>query len=370
LTAPVLETVEAAPAPVERPNAPKAVGPTRSKLLEAAYRTMLGGNAYESAGGMEMYREGLSDQDRLNEAAAEREQRLIDMGFQTDLSIYGDAQSTDRRASHDARAAGQQRNFDRTQTFEQNRFTAGESQAGRTHESRENALSRAAQAAEGARNRAAQAALQRDQQAFQLARDQATFAHDLKRFDYESAAKRADRRAAFNATATGYKANKADMDAIGQAGQYIGKLNEFERLARDTKTGGLILGNIPGTMVWSSTGLQRLNALTQGLVAGNAKLLPGALSDKEGARLEAMMPNIRKTNRANLEDIAFLRAAANRNVDMINAFADARATGTEMEFRRSWQQFTKANDVNNGVSYEAWIGRTQFDRNGNPIGGK
>lgn len=99
------------PAPVARPDMPTAMGPTRSKLLDAAYKIMAGGNAYESDRGQDMYGSGLSEQDKLDEAATARQFELQKMGYQTDLGVYGDAASADRGARIHDHEAGVQQNY-------------------------------------------------------------------------------------------------------------------------------------------------------------------------------------------------------------------------------------------------------------------
>jgi hypothetical protein len=142
LAPPVLEEVPDAPAPVARPNAPEALKPGRSKLLDMAYRIMSDGNAYESAAGQEMLASGLSDQDKLNEAAVEREQRLRDMGYQSDLGVYSSAQTQDRGAVIQDRQSKQQRNFEATQHYGDQGFTHSENEANRRQTTHENALNR------------------------------------------------------------------------------------------------------------------------------------------------------------------------------------------------------------------------------------
>lgn len=129
LGAPTPEAVPNAPAPVARPVAPEAVGPTRSKLLDAAYRIMSDANPYESAAGQDLYASGLSDQDKLNEAAAERKQKLGDMGYQADLGAFNDAQNQDRQSQIADHQSAQSRNFQANQAFTQRTWEHGEHQA-------------------------------------------------------------------------------------------------------------------------------------------------------------------------------------------------------------------------------------------------
>jgi hypothetical protein len=106
---------------------------------------MADANPYESATGQELYASGLSDQDKLNEAAAERQQRLNDMGYQSDLSNYTNAQEAARNDVYNTRQRIQSQNFQASQRSLQDAFEAGE-----------NAKNRAATAANEAANRASQ----------------------------------------------------------------------------------------------------------------------------------------------------------------------------------------------------------------------
>lgn len=125
LTPPTQEPVPNAPAPVARPVTPDAVGPTRSRMLNAAYRIMADANPYESAGGQDMYTTGLTEQTKLDEDAAERTQKLKDMGYQEDLKNYGDAQFQDRAGAIKGREDVIQRNAEAQAKYGQNVFDYG-----------------------------------------------------------------------------------------------------------------------------------------------------------------------------------------------------------------------------------------------------
>lgn len=121
------EPVPEAPAPIARPVAPAAVGPTRSRLLDAAYRIMADANPYESAGGQDMYVTGLGDQTKLDESAAERKQRIADMTYSSDLGAFTSGQAQDRQQAYSAQTAAETRNFESKKLGEEQGFKAGES---------------------------------------------------------------------------------------------------------------------------------------------------------------------------------------------------------------------------------------------------
>jgi hypothetical protein len=96
-----------APGEYVLPDAPKGKGPTRSKLLDAAYRIMVDANPYESAAGQDMYREGLAEQGKFDEANAEREDAYSRMGYQSKLQ----AGLGDRDAAWKAHDSAVERNY-------------------------------------------------------------------------------------------------------------------------------------------------------------------------------------------------------------------------------------------------------------------
>lgn len=154
LAPPVAETVPDMPAVLSRPDAPEAVGATRSKTLNEAYRLMSTGDRYDYDQAQEMLKAGLGDQTRLDESFAERRQRLADMSYQSDLGQYADSQSQDRRAKIGERSDAQNRNFQSGESFKGREFQAGESGKGRTFQHDEGVLERNFQGNQNALNRA------------------------------------------------------------------------------------------------------------------------------------------------------------------------------------------------------------------------
>ena len=85
---PTPQPVPELPALVEKPNAPKPVAARQSELLKAAYAMMHVGDRYMADEANKYEAAGLAEQDRMNESAAEREQDLNKMGYQSDLSAH------------------------------------------------------------------------------------------------------------------------------------------------------------------------------------------------------------------------------------------------------------------------------------------
>lgn len=125
--------VPAAPTPVARPNAPDAVGPTRSKLLDAAYQLMATGSPDAITMALGMYQPGLSSQDKLNESAAERAQRIKDMGYQGDISNWASSQAEGRQYQYGQAQGATQENYRRADQLHQDTFTAGQNAAQRNN---------------------------------------------------------------------------------------------------------------------------------------------------------------------------------------------------------------------------------------------
>jgi hypothetical protein len=100
-----------------RPDRPKSVAARKSELLNAAYQIMLDRDEVGYGRGQEMYAAGLSEQDKMNEAAAAREQALISDEFQAGNDRWKtsvgnretNAYQTNREILNDRRALRQAR---------------------------------------------------------------------------------------------------------------------------------------------------------------------------------------------------------------------------------------------------------------------
>lgn len=355
-SAPVAEDVPDAPAPVSRPTAPQAVGPTRSKLLDTAYRIMSDANPYESAQGQEMHAAGLSDQDKMNESAAEREQRLRDMGYSAELGTYADAQSQDRGAAYAERRDVQGRNFQSGEAFKDRKF-----------QSEEKGKDRAADNWRTRYSAGVQFAMQRSSQAFEREQSGVQHGRNLEIEGVRNSGRRKDAAKAFLSTATGAKLYDKAATAVQAGNNSIAVLEAFKKKLGTTKTGGMVLGNVPGLVKWANRDLQVLDGYTQQLVANNAKMLPGALSEKEGARLEAMGPRIGKTNAANYEGITFLHGVATRQRDFARYQIRAMEDGEGTDFLDSWTAYTETVPVTSRLGYDQWLRGSKVDRNGNVV---
>lgn len=143
---PVPQAIPDAPAPMAKPVAPAAVGPTQSGVLKSAYKIMSDANPYESAAGQDMYAQGLSDQDKLNEDAAKRKQEIQDAVYGADRNQYDQSESQARGAQYADRAAVQARNYAGDQAYANHVYKSAEDQAandftgGQNDKNRANAL--------------------------------------------------------------------------------------------------------------------------------------------------------------------------------------------------------------------------------------
>lgn len=345
-----------APAPVARPNAPEAVAATKSRLLQAAYDIMLDENPFSYAQGQDMYQRGLTEQTSMDESAAERQQRIRDMGYQTDLNTYATAQQQDRAAVYDERRDAQSQNFQAGESQKQRDFTAGESRLDRQQRTWETKFG-----ADLSRS------LQATSQEFQAGESQKQREHDLALKKGDTAARAQE----FFSTAAGNKFLTTSQDAANQAGSVIEILNEFEtRLKASKRTGGAVLGNAPGLVKWSNSELQILEGLTNELALGKASAMKGSLSDKDVKFLVDQMPNIRRTKTANLATIARMRAIMQRAQDYQVSRVRAVEQGEGSKFMEDWAAYTGAVDtkLGNAPDFQTWrSSRPAFDKDGNPV---
>lgn len=352
-----LEPVPEAPKPMARPNAPEAVGPTRSKMLDAAYRIMQDANPYESASGQEMYVSGLADQSKMDEAATERLQRIRDMGYQSDLGMYSDAQSQDRGNAYQERRDVLGRNHQSGEAAKDRTFRAGES-----------ALDREQREWETRFGADTQKALQSSSQAFQAGESALDrgLTREIKGADTKDQARQ--RAQTYFTTKDGQKFLQSNQDAVNQASRTIEVLDAFDkRLAETKRTGGGVLGNAPGLVKWSNTDLQILDGLTNELALGRATEMKGSLSDKDVKFLTAMMPSIRNNRTANRVQIARMKGIMQRVQDYSIARTRAVENGEGSQFMADWSAYTNSVPAG-GADFETWRnGQPTFDKDGNPV---
>lgn len=324
------------PQAVTRPDAPTAEGPTQSRTLNGAYRIMADGNRYESAAGQDMYGRGLEEQSRMDESAAERRQRIKDMGYQNDLGRYANNEQQLTGARIQDRAAARDENFNRERIVQNQQYGTSEREASQGFQSRENVVQRAWQSAEAAtaRQENAQARLDQIKEGALNRKSQAVM------------------------TPTYMKLENEALEGMAKAQSMIDATDEFEKILKDAgvQSGGAVLGNIPGAVRWSSTNLQRLEAISNELALTKAEAMKGALSDKDVAFLQSMVPSIRRTRRANIEDIARMRRIAQNAIRFQQGKVDGMANGNARDFARSWFAY-KAAVPDSSVTYDDWVAK-------------
>ena len=103
LGAPPPEPIPDLPAVLSKPTAPTPVAARQSELLKAAYAIAQDRDEVAYSRGQDLKAAGLAEQDRMNESAAEREQRIADMGYQSGLSAYN--QSVQDRTQYGYKSA-------------------------------------------------------------------------------------------------------------------------------------------------------------------------------------------------------------------------------------------------------------------------
>lgn len=324
------------PQAVARPDAPTAEGPTQSRTLNGAYRIMADGNRYESAAGQDMYGKGLEEQSRMDESAAERRQRIKDMGYQNDLGRFATNEQQLTGARIQDRASARDENFNRERIVQNQQYGTSEREASQGFQSRENVAQRAWQSTEAAtaRQENAQARLDQIKEGALNRKSQAVM------------------------TPTYMKLENEALEGMSKAQSMIDATNEFEKILKDAgvQSGGAVLGNIPGAVRWSSTNLQRLEAISNELALTKAEAMKGALSDKDVAFLQSMVPSIRRTRRANIEDIARMRRIAQNAIRFQQGKVDGMANGNARDFARSWFAY-KAAVPDSSVTYDDWVAK-------------
>jgi hypothetical protein len=97
--------VPAVPAIPDKPPLPVAEPPTKSLLLQQAYRMMQDANPYQYDQAQEMLRAGMAEQSEMDEHAAARRQAVRDMQYQIDAQNYSAALNANRASQDSAHFA-------------------------------------------------------------------------------------------------------------------------------------------------------------------------------------------------------------------------------------------------------------------------
>lgn len=344
-----LDEVPAEPTPFARPEAPTAEPATKARLLNAAYRMMADGNRYESATAQDMYDRGLSEQSRFDETAAERAQRIKDMGYQSDLGMFANDQAQRTAAGWDARSATRAHNWQVGDREDQQQYNTGERVATQGFQAGENAKNRSHDMTMARFNRDTQVQLQQSQQEFGRWQTNQEIQGRKEVIGEQARA----RRQGFLGTPTGMKIYNDAANIIGTNSAAIGKLNQFESILQNTRTGGFTLGNAPGLVKWSNSDIQVLESISADLAKSATGDMKGSLSDKDVQFVQSMVPNIRKTGRANRADITRLRGIFERANDFQRAKLRAMSDGSGVDFLYQWDAYTRAVPAG-GPAFDQW----------------
>lgn len=340
------------PPELERPDRPKAVGPTQSDKLRAAYEMMVAGNPYDSNRAMDMYGEGLTEQSRFKENATEREQALINSEYASDMGAFQD----DRRSRVDDALTGRRevksRNFNRQERIAGQDFSSGEAQKERNFQ--------ATQAAEERRFRSSERAKAE-------LHDFALKDKDLELLGAEAAQKSYDRRNSFFSTKAGADMFTKTTEQLSTLNGVESALTELDGMLAKTKTGGLVRGNIPGWSRWADQNQQAFEALSSELALGKVSAMKGALSDKDREFVVGMVPNISKGKRANRTQIRFMLRATRRMKDYQKYMLKAQADGAQVDFVFNWDKYTKEVPLGANITYDQYVNGSRYDRKGNRI---
>jgi hypothetical protein len=324
---------------------------------------MLDADPYESAMGQEMYARGLAEQTELDEAAAEREQRMLEQKFDNEWRMFADAESQDRGAAIQDRRDVRQNNFESVSQWRERRFRADESGKDRALRQWETRFS--------AQTQYALEASRQNFQAGQSALDRAVELAKVGGAGYvgsEAALK--DANEFFN-TSAGSKILTQAQQGIASADEAKAALGEFRKVLRRQQTGGALNYFAPGVVPWSNSNLQYMKSLSNMLALARSQTMKGALSDKDIAFLLETVPNIRNTRQANIAQIAQLERIADLQSQFALQTIRARERGEGSRFLEDWINYA---DYSRTVSpdrmkkFEAWRASVPtVDANGNPV---
>lgn len=359
-----------------RPNRPESKPAAKSRTLDAAYRIMADANRYESASGQDMYERGLAEQTRLDEAAIDREQQILNAVYSNDFNAYLSDRNNRVQDNLNTRRDIRTRGWQVEDREDNQQYNTSERIAGQKFQGAEADKNRKFQADQTSRqfqhdqtmarfSRDTQMALQSSAQAAarELQREQLIAQGTLK--DQEAK----NRRSNFFMTSAGAKLYNETANSIYANDVTVEKLRAFEETLQRTKTGGFVLGNMPGLTSWSSTDLQVLDKLTKDLAKSASQDMKGALSDRDVQFLQDIMPNIRSTNRANRETITRIRLLAERANDFQRSKLRAMSDGEGTEFLYQWSAYIRAvPPTPNAPSFDDW--RTSiptFDTSGQRV---
>lgn len=316
-----------APAPVERPIAPQAQAATRSRTLDLAGRMASDGSRYESDDAQKLLERGLESQTGLDESAAERAQRIGEMGYSSDLAGFNQARGQDRGAAYDARSQATARQGQIEDREDNQSFNS-------TEAGRERAF------------RASESALARD----------ASYKENLMKI--EAAKGTADEKAerkkdAFMQTGHGTKAFQDAGAKIQANNAVLANLAEFSRVAKGKRTGGVVGMAFPALGIVNDTKWQQMDAISAELTRNLAKQLTGAISDKDVIFLQKSVPSLMRGSTANEGIIRRIEQITKRANQYQEAQWNALAAG-DPTFITDWSKYNGEVPVNSDITYGTW----------------
>lgn len=315
------------PAAAPMPETPQAEPATKSGLLQQAYELLAGGSPFTYDRAQKLLKEGLTEQGQMDEKAAGRRQQLTDLGFQAALDRFGTDRRDDRLNAMQTNTDIRKRKYQVQDREDEQDFKAGEAKADRD-----------------LRLRIAQmdndAAWKRQVAQIDAARVTAKDKTEAK-------------RSAFMQTAHGLKFFNETSGAAQAASNLMQQLDDFAKLAKGQRSGGVIGRAFPALGITANTRWQELNALSNRMAQTLAKNLKGNLSDKDVTFLKESVPSIMSTGRANETIIRQMRDAAQRAADFERERWNAAAEGN-MGFVNEWTQFQRDVPYGSGITFEQW----------------
>jgi|SRR5579864_7852746 len=132
-----------APAAIPKPDMPTVAPAARSRMLDAAYQMMLMQNPFLFDDANKMYTQGLSDQDKINQAVVERQAELQKAGYVSDLEGHNASIQAQTNAAYQAQQQARGQNYTIANTANQEQFADTQRTKEEAFQAGQNALNRA-----------------------------------------------------------------------------------------------------------------------------------------------------------------------------------------------------------------------------------
>lgn len=350
LAAPVQRTPD--PVLPPRPDAPAPIAPVKSRRAEAARTLLQSGNPFAAQLGIQLAQGGMDDEFKAAENAADRLSQTQNLGYQSDLNNYTNAQQQQRGAAYGAQA--DERQFAHADTVQTREFGQQDKMQGRQFAQQDKV-----QGKEFAHDMQ-RAGFDRET-SVQLANINGNFGLQQERMRIDASKATADEKAAakrnaFLSTPAGARFFNETTNTIQQNDRTISDLQQFVAINEKSSTGGLAFntpgfGGVYGVL---DTNIQQMRAITERIAPMMRQAGQGSMSDKDLAAFRSSVPNVQNNTDANRHVAARLINGMSRMNDFERNKLEAVANGTQVQFMRDWEAFRNAVPVDSGKTFEEW----------------